>query len=130
MLSRWYSLFLGFLLIVLGIAGLVVGSQMHVMRGGLVATSIIWLIIALASLYVGFGVRNLLTVRWFAGTVGAILFVWGIIQMIASPAAVYMGVAAALASVGGFLVLLGAFGLAAALVPAIWLRELTTVPTA
>lgn len=128
MLSRWYALFMGFLLIVLGVAGLIIGSHVHTMRGGLVSTSIIWLIIALASLYVGFGVRNVMHVRWFAGILGAVLFVWGIIQMIASHAAAYMGVTAALASLGGFLVLLGAFGLAAALVPAIWMRELTTSP--
>ncbi len=45
MLSRWYSLFLGFLLIVLGIAGLIFAGHTLVGRGGLVATSIIWLIL-------------------------------------------------------------------------------------
>ncbi len=127
MLARWYSLFLGFLFIVLGIAGLIVSSRITVGRGGLVATSIIWLIIALVSLGVGFGVSNPLTVRWYSLIVGAILFVWGIIQMIASHAATF-GMMASLASVGLFMVLLGAIGLAAGLVPAVWLREQLAAP--
>ncbi len=120
MLSRWYSLFIGFLFIVLGIAGLVAGSQGY---SGVVAASIFMLIIAVVALWVGFGVRNLTTVRWFAGIVGALLFLWGIIQMIAAPTANTMGVMTAVASVGGFLVLLGSLGLAAALVPATWTRD-------
>jgi len=125
MLSRWYSLFLGFLLLVVGIGGLVAARVFS----GLVAPSIIWLIIALISLYVGFAVRNLGTVRMWAGVIGAILFVWGIIQLIASPAATYASSVATVASVGGFMVLLGSLGLAAGLVPATWLHEPTPVMT-
>ena len=121
MLSRWYSLFLGFLLIVTGIGGLVAASRMHVSHSALTTGSIIWLLIAIISLYVGFGVRALPTVRWWAGMIGAILFVWGIITLIAAPALMATGVMAAVASFGGFMVLLGSLGLASALTSGLWM---------
>lgn len=121
MLSRWYSLFLGFLLIVTGIVGLVAASRLAGPHGGLVASSIIWLIIAIISLYVGFGVRSLPTVQWWSGIIGAILFIWGIIQLIAAPASVTIGLVAAVASLGGFMVLLGSLGLASALTSGLWM---------
>ena len=58
-----------------------------------------------------------MSVRWYAGIIGAVLFLWGIVQMIASPAMAATGIMAAVASVAGFLVFLGAIGLAAATVP-------------
>ena len=123
MFSRWYSLFLGYLLIVLGIAGLIAAGSLPGARAGLVTTSIIWLVIALVSFWFGYGVRNMMSVRWYAGIIGGLLFLWGIIQMIAAPSTATMGVAAAMASVAGFLVFLGALGLAAATVP-VWVTEM------
>ena len=125
MFSRWYSLFLGYLLIVLGIAGLVASGSLPGARTGLVSTSIIWLLIALVSFWFGYRVPDNVSVRWYAGIIGAILFVWGIIQMIAAPATATMGIAAAMASVAGFLVFLGAIGLAAATVPAGMIQEIS-----
>ena len=117
MFSRWYSLFLGYLLIVFGVAGLIAASQVTVGRGGLITASIIWLIIAIASLWVGYGLRNDRTVRMYSGILGGILFLWGAIQLFSSPSAGSTSLLAATASIGGLLVLLGALGLAAASVP-------------
>lgn len=121
MLSRWYSLFIRFLFVVLGIAGRVAGSRLH--ASGIITASIILLIIVIVALWIGFGVQSLNTVRWFAGVIGALFFIWGIIQMMAAPSANTMGVMTAVATGEGFLVLLGSLGLAAALVPATWLRD-------
>lgn len=123
MFARWYALFLGFLLIVLGIAGLVASRAVTVGRGGLITTSIVFLIIALAGLWMGFRVTDNLSLRWFSGIVGGVLFLWGIIQLAAAPGASMLSVATAVASVGGFLVLLGSLGLAAAVLPTVWLQE-------
>lgn len=127
MFARWYTLMLGFLLIVLGIAGLVAAARIPGGSRGLVAISVIWLITALLSLGVGFFVRNISTVRWFAGIVGGLYFLWGIVQLFAAPAAI---ASVAIASVAGFILLLGSIGLGAALVPANWLHEPIVSPMA
>ena len=129
MLARWYSLFLGFLFLVLGIVGLTLVGRLPTPYGGLIATLIIWLAVAVVSLWVGFRVRSSSSVRWYAGVLGGLFFVWGVIQLAASPTAVLVGVIATVASVGGFLVLLGSLGLAAALVPAGWLQEAAPAAT-
>lgn len=129
MFSRWYSLFLGYLLIVFGVAGLIAASQVNDGRGGLVTASIIWLIIAIAALWVGYGVRNDRSVRAFAGILGGILFLWGAIQLLSSPSADSTSLLAATASIGGLMVLLGSLGLAAASLP-ITTVEGTSKPSA
>jgi|GEM_PF-2303425 len=127
MLSRWYSILLGFLLLVLGIAGLVGAGIIGGTQSGLIITSIIWLIIAVASLWVGYGVRNPVTVRWYSGVLGGLLFLWGVIQLFSAPVATAAaGFAVMTASIAGFLVFLGAIGLAAASVPAVWLEHRPT----
>ena len=123
MLSRWYSLFLGFLLLVLGIAGLAAPSVVGMATGTLVSISVIWLIVAIVALWFGFGVRNVRGVRWFAGIIGGLFFLWGIIQMVSAPSAATPVTVGLLASVSGLLVFLGSLGLSAALVPATWLQE-------
>jgi len=117
MFARWYAIFLGFLLIVSGIAGLIAARALPGSNGGLVTTSIIWLIIAVVSLWVGYGLRNDVSVRWYSGVLGGLLFIWGVIQLFAAPTAAATGVMATFASIGGLLVMLGSLGLAAASVP-------------
>ncbi|HEY3378193.1 MAG TPA: hypothetical protein VGL77_11935 [Armatimonadota bacterium] len=127
MLSRWYSIFLGIMLLILGIAGLV--APRLVTGAGttatLVTTSVFWLITAVIALWFGFAVRSVNSLRWFAGVVGAIYLLWGIAALVATgrTAAASLNVAGVLATMSGFMVLLGALGLAAALAPAYWLRE-------
>ena len=116
MFSRWYSLFLGYLLLVFGIAGLVAAGTLPDTQGGLITSSIIWLLLAVVSLYVGYGVRNDTSVRWYAGIVGGLLFLWGAIQLFTAPAVGAANLAAMTATIAGVLVLLGSFGLAAATV--------------
>ncbi len=129
MFSRWYSLFIGYLLIVFGVAGLIAASQVTTGRGGLVTASIIWLIIAIASLWVGYGMRSDRSVRRYAGILGGVLFLWGAIQLFSSPTADSASLLAATASIGGLLVLLGSLGLAAASVP-VTTMEGTSMPRA
>jgi len=117
MFARWYAIFLGYLLLVSGIAGLIAASALPGSNAGLVTTSIIWLIIAVVSLWVGYGLRNDATVRWYSGILGGLLFIWGVIQLFSAPGANTTGMLATTASIGGLLVMLGAFGLAAATVP-------------
>jgi len=120
MFARWYALFLGYLLIVSGIAGLIAVSALPGSNAGLITTSIIWLIIAVVSLWVGYGLRNDVTVRWYSGILGGLLFVWGVIQLFSAPAALTGGLLAMTASIAGLLVLLGSLGLAAATVPLVY----------
>lgn len=116
MLARWYSLFIGFLLVVLGIAGLFAAGSVDIGQGGITTLSIVWLITGAVALWMGFGVKNDRTVRTFALIVGALYFLWGIIQLLAAPAADSTRILTALASTAGFNLLLGALGLAAGLV--------------
>lgn len=129
MLARWYHIMLGFLFIVFGIAGLVAASALPGSQGGLVAISVIWLIIAAVALWVGYRVDNVRTQRWLAGIIGGALFIWGVVQLFASVSATTAGSLATIASIGGFLVFLGAIGLAAASVPAVWAERTTTQAT-
>ena len=123
MFSRWYALFLGFLLVVLGIAGFVTAGNIPGDQGGLVTISVVWLITGIIGLWVGFAVRNLTTLRWFAGIVGALYFLWGIVMAFSAPTADVTTTMSTLATAGGLNLLLGALGLSAALVPATWLQE-------
>ena len=72
MLARWYTLFLGFLLIVMGIASLIAPRVLGVAPGGLVTVGIVWLVTGLLSLWYGFRVTNIANVRYFAGIVGGL----------------------------------------------------------
>ena len=117
MFSRWYSLMLGFLLIVLGIAGFIAASRVTVGHAGLVTISIVWLLTALISFWFGFFVRSYASVRWWAGIVGAIYFVWGIVQLFMAPTTAGMVFTGPLVAIAGFTLLLGSIGLAAAFVP-------------
>ncbi len=123
MLSRWYSIFLGILLLILGIAGLAAPNVLGFGTGTLVTTSFVWLITAIVALWYGFRVRDINSVRRFAGVVGAIYLLWGIVQMMGAPTAETAVNERLLASLSGVMVLLGALGLSAALVPAGWLHE-------
>lgn len=120
MFARWYALFLGYLLIVSGIAGLIAAGSLPGSHAGLITTSIIWLIIAVVSLWVGYGLRNDTTVRWYSGVLGGLLFIWGVIQLFSAPAMNTVSGIATTASVAGLLVLLGSLGLAAATVPLVY----------
>ncbi len=127
MLSRWYAIFLGILLLVVGIAGLIAPRVFGFGTGALVTTSVIWLITAVVSLWYGFGVRNASSLRWFSIIVGGLYLLWGIIQLASSPSVGSVAGASLLASLSGLLVLLGAFGLAAGLVPMTVPMERTTM---
>lgn len=130
MLSRWYSIFLGIILLIMGIAGLIAPRLVTGVgtTGTLVGTSIVWLITAILALYFGFGVRSVNALRWFAGIVGVVYLVWGIVAMIAAGRTALggMNVSGILATMSGLMVLLGSLGLAASLAPAYWLREQET----
>jgi hypothetical protein len=117
MLSRWYAIFLGILLLVLGVAGLIAPRVLGFGTGALVTTSVIWLITAVVALWYGFGVRNLYSLRWFAIVVGGLYLLWGIVQMAGAPQADTAMTSNLLASLSGLMVLLGSIGLAAGLVP-------------
>lgn len=128
MLSRWYSIFIGIMLLILGIAGLMAPRLITGVTGAgptLVTTSVIWLITAVLGLYFGFFARSVTGLRWFAGIVGAFYVVWGIVAMASAGRTAVSGfnISGILAGIGGFTLLLGALGLAAALAPAYWLRE-------
>lgn len=125
MFSRWFALFVGFLLIALGIAGFVAAGSLAGSQGGLVTISVLWLVTGIIGLWVGFAVRNLGSLRWFAGVVGAVYFLWGIIMAFSVPSAAGLTTGSTLAMTGLMNVLLGALGLSAALVPATWLHEPT-----
>lgn len=119
MLSRWYALFIGFLLLILGIAGLVAPRVLGGSAGSLGTYSVIWLLTAIVALYYGFGVRNLVSLRRFAGVVGGLYVLWAIASMITagtlvSPIFVVLSMVT---------LLVGTLGLAAALTPAYWLHE-------
>ena len=123
MLARWYSLFLGFLLIVMGIAALVAPRVLGFGSAPLVTIGIIWLVTALVALWYGFRVTNIANVRSFADTVGVLYFLWGIVQLFSASAAILPATGSLLASLAILVLLLGALGLSAGLVPAGWLHE-------
>ena len=123
MLARWYSLFLGFLLVVMGIAALVAPRVVGFGTAPLVTVGVIWLITGIVALWYGFRVRNIANVRSFAGIIGGLYFLWGIIQLFSAPAAAGPASGGLLASLAGLILLLGALGLSAGLVPAGWLHE-------
>jgi uncharacterized membrane protein len=125
MFARWYALFVGFLLLVLGVAGLIAAGALTGTQTGLIAISLVWLVTAIVGLWMGFGVRNNDTLRWFAGIVGGLYFLWGIIQLFGATAAQTAGTLAVTASTAGLTLLLGAFGLGAAFMPTVYGYERT-----
>jgi hypothetical protein len=114
MLSRLYALFLGMFLIMLAIGGYGADQFMGALNLGSLAPTI-WLLTGLVALAVGFFVRNVNTLRSFAGLVGALYLMWGLIGVVADSNLrdVLITMMAAL----------GAAGVGAALAPAQWIRE-------
>ena len=114
MLSRLYALFLGFFLIMLAIGGYGADQFLGALNLGTLAPTI-WLITGIAALLVGFFVRNVNTLRTFAGIVGAMYLLWGVIGVVADSNLrdVLITMMAAI----------GAAGVGAALAPAQWIRE-------
>ncbi|MHB9022554.1 MAG: hypothetical protein ACYC7E_00020 [Armatimonadota bacterium] len=128
MVSRWYLFFIGFVLVLFGIAGFVAAGRIDTGSAALVTTSVVWLITAVIALLVAFFVRGTSTVRWTAGIIGALYLLWGAVMLFSAPGLDTVSSAAALAGASGLLILLGALGLAASLVPANWLyRERETM---
>ena len=123
MFSRWWLLFFGFILVPFGIAYLAAANRVEFAQGGLVATGIIWLLVAVIALYIGFAVRDAKVVRWSAGIIGGLFFAWGIIYLYTGPSLATIAAATVMSTVGGLLILMGALGLAAAIVPANYLYE-------
>ncbi|HEY3418156.1 MAG TPA: hypothetical protein VGM23_14865 [Armatimonadota bacterium] len=123
LLSRWYLMFLGFILVIFGIAGLVAARGVPTGATTLVTVSIIWLVTAIVSLSVAFAVTSTRTVRDTAGVIGALYLAWGIVALFSSSALATVSAAATVAGASGLLILLGAIGLAASLVPAGWLAR-------
>jgi len=121
-LSRVYAFFIGFVLIVMAIAGYrapeFLGAEQLM---GWVPT--IWLLTGLVALAVGFFLRNVNGLRWFAGIVGAIYLVWGTISLFTPPGTPIINLLHVLSMV---MVTIGALGLAVALGPAYWVRESET----
>jgi hypothetical protein len=130
LMSRWYLFFVGFMLAVMGITGLTVAVQVGAIAVGAVTTSaVIWLLTATVALLVAFMVRSARTVRWTAGVIGGVYLIWGLFYAGAAPQ-LGGGAAAVVAGTGGLQVLLGAIGLASALVPADWVyRHARTEPS-
>lgn len=124
MLSRWYALFLGILLLILGVAALAAPTAIGIAIGTLITTGIVWLITAMLALWYGFGMRSTLNLRWFAGIVGALYLIWGVLALLTASAQA----SPIWLTVGLVLLLLGALGVAAALTPITWLRETETRP--
>lgn len=120
-ISRWYLFALGILLTIFGIGGLVVAPRMVGARGGTIASSIIWLATALVAYLVAAMIKDAATVRAIAGVIGVGYLAWGIVGFFSSTALAVTAFSGALATVSGLLILVGAFGLASALVPATWL---------
>lgn len=114
MLSRLYAIFIGITLIILAIGGYSSDEFMGASNlGGFTPT--IWLLAGLVSLAVGFFVRNVNTLRAFAGIFGALFLLWGVIALLADA-----NLRDILSTV---MATIGAFGIAAALAPAQWIRE-------
>jgi hypothetical protein len=114
MVSRLYALFTGLVLILLAIGGYSSDSFMGASNLGTL-TPTIWLLTGIVALAVGFFVRNVNFLRTFAGIVGAIYLLWGIIGLIGDSGlrdVLLMAVSA-----------IGALGLSSALAPAQWIRE-------
>ncbi|MHB0934788.1 MAG: hypothetical protein ACYDCO_06445 [Armatimonadota bacterium] len=122
MLSRVYALFVGLLLIVMAIAGYrapqFLGAEQLM---GWVPT--IWLLTGLVALAVGIFVRNITGLRWCAGIVGALYFVWGVIALFTTPGTPIINLLHVLSIV---MTAIGALGLAVAFGPAYWVRETET----
>jgi hypothetical protein len=114
MLSRLYALFIGMVLIILAIGGY--SSSLFMGASNLGSfTPTIWLLAGLVSLAVGFFVRNVNTLRAFAGIFGGLFLLWGVIGLIADS-----NLRDILSTV---MAAIGAFGISAALAPAQWIRE-------
>lgn len=122
MLSREYALFIGFLLLVMGIAGYM-APQFLGATNMTAWTPTIWVITALVALAVGFGVRSVSSLRWFAGIAGIVYMLWGVVALFSAPVAPTINLRDLLSVI---MVGVGSLGLAAALAPAYWMRERET----
>jgi uncharacterized membrane protein HdeD (DUF308 family) len=111
MLSRWFAILLGFLLLLLGVGAMLASSAAGVSAATLISVGIIWIITAIVAFWYGFGVREGEGTRWFSGIVGSLFLIWGIVTLFI--AAVQQS--AIWLTLGLFLLVLGALGLAAAL---------------
>lgn len=122
MLSRWYLLFVGMVLVIMGIAAFVAPRFLYVEAlPSWVAW--IWLLTGLVGLIVAFAVPSVTTLRWVAGIIGTVYVLWGIIALFTEPSGVTSNPVSLITFV------LGALGLSAALAPAFWLRERETYAT-
>jgi purine-cytosine permease-like protein len=124
MFSRWYNLFIGFLLVILGIAGFIAAGNIPGSNPGIVTISVIWFVTGLVGLWAGFSLRDLNAVRRVAMTIGVLYFLWGAIMMFSTPAASSVVTGTTLSVTGLLTLLLGSIGLAAGLLPATWTREM------
>jgi membrane-bound ClpP family serine protease len=118
MLSRWFNLFIGMVLTLMGIVGYLAPNFL---TGDLLGFGVptMWLLTGLIALGVGFFVRNLATLRWVAGLIGVVYLIWGLIGLFAETTGLTTN------PLSFFVFLLGALGLSAALAPATWMRETT-----
>jgi peptidoglycan/LPS O-acetylase OafA/YrhL len=122
MLSREYTIFIGLLLIVMSIAGYLAPEFLGAVDLD-IATPTIWLLTGIIALALGFVLRSVTAMRWTAGIIGALYFLWGVIAVFTFPSTGIFGLRNLL---GMVIVALGALGLAVALAPAYWLRERET----
>ncbi len=122
MLSRVYAIFIGILLIAMAIAGYrapeFLGAEQLM---GWVPT--IWLLTGIVALVVGFLLKSVPGLRWFAGIVGAIYLIWGLIALFTPPGTPVINLLHVLSMV---MIAIGALGVAVALGPAYWERETET----
>lgn len=130
LLSRWYLLYLGIILIVFGIAGLVAAGEIRGPKGGLIATAIVWLLTAAIALTVAIMIREPSWVRLASSFIGTVYLAWGIVYLYLAPSLTNFVIAIALAMFSIILIVSGAIGIAAGVVPANWLREAPRASTA
>ncbi|MHB0935346.1 MAG: hypothetical protein ACYDCO_23055 [Armatimonadota bacterium] len=119
MLNRWYAIFIGIILLVMGIVGFLAPNFL---TGDLLGfwVPFIWLITGVAALIVGLAVKNIKTVRVFNGVVGGLYLLWGLIGMFAETFAITTN------PLGFIVFLIGALGVASALAPIYWVQDHTT----
>lgn len=116
MLNRWYAIFIGILLLVMGIVGFLAPNFL---TGDLLGfwTPFIWLITGIIALAVGLAVRNIKTVRTFAGVIGALYLLWGLVGLFAETAFITTN------PLGFIVFIIGALGVATALAPIYWVQD-------
>ena len=110
MVNRWYAIFIGILLLVMGIVGFLAPNFL---TGDLLGfwVPFVWFITGIVMLAVGLAVRNIQTVRAVNGTVGGLYLLWGLIGLFAETLAITTN------PLGFIVFIIGALGVAAALAP-------------